>query len=97
MLIGTHGTLTLLVISTVLCALRSPYLVQLYDCYYKDHEAWLVMDYCGGGSASDVIEACQVTFAEEEVREAVAWSLLGLHYLHSSRKLHRDVKVTLYC
>ncbi|KAG5185103.1 kinase-like domain-containing protein [Tribonema minus] len=70
----------------------SPYLVQLHECYYKDREAWLVMDYCAGGSSCDVIDACQITFSEDEVREAMAWSLLGLQYLHSNRKLHRDVK-----
>lgn len=70
----------------------SPYIVQLHDCYYKDHEAWLVMDICTGGSASDIIEACGVTLDEQELRAAMAWSLLGLQYLHGGRKLHRDIK-----
>ncbi|CAM9112046.1 unnamed protein product [Hapterophycus canaliculatus] len=58
----------------------------------QDNEAWLVMDFVGGGSVSDILEACEVTLSEEEARECTAWTVLALDYLHSNRKLHRDVK-----
>lgn len=55
----------------------------------QDNEAWLVMDFVGGGSVSDILEACEVTLTEEEARECTAWTVLALDYLHSNRKLHR--------
>lgn len=47
------------------------------------------MDFVGGGSVSDILEACEVTLSEEEARECTAWTVLALDYLHSNRKLHR--------
>lgn len=55
----------------------------------QDNEAWLVMDFVGGGSVSDILEACEVTLSEAEARECTAWTVLALDYLHSNRKLHR--------
>ncbi|CAM9503592.1 unnamed protein product, partial [Sphacelaria rigidula] len=50
------------------------------------------MDFVGGGSVCDILEACEVTLSEGEARECAAWTVLALDYLHSNRKLHRDVK-----
>lgn len=47
------------------------------------------MDFVGGGSVSDILEACEVTLSEAEARECTAWTVLALDYLHSNRKLHR--------
>ncbi|CAN0129472.1 unnamed protein product [Ascophyllum nodosum] len=76
----------------IMMACSSPYIVRLHDCYYKDNEAWLTMDYVGGGSVSDILDACGATLSEAEARECTAWTVLALDYLHSNRKLHRDVK-----
>ncbi|CAM9737126.1 unnamed protein product [Chrysoparadoxa australica] len=76
----------------IMLTCQSPFIVQLHSCYYKDHEAWLVMDFCGGGSCCDILDGCRMTMQEDEVRCAIAWSVLGLDYLHSNKKLHRDVK-----
>lgn len=62
---------------------------------FQDNEAWLVMDYVGGGSVSDILEACDVTLSEAEARECTAWTILALDYLHSNRKLHR-VRILQY-
>ncbi|CAM9298836.1 unnamed protein product, partial [Laminaria digitata] len=70
-----------------------PFIPRCLLCFpLQDNEAWLVMDYVGGGSVSDILEACEVTLSEEEARECTAWTVLALEYLHSNRKLHRDVK-----
>lgn len=47
------------------------------------------MDFVGGGSVCDILEACEVTLSEGEARECAAWTVLALDYLHSNRKLHR--------
>lgn len=59
------------------------------SCRVQDNEAWLVMDFVGGGSVSDILEACEVTLSEAEAKECTAWTVLALDYLHSNRKLHR--------
>lgn len=58
----------------------------------QDNEAWLTMEYVGGGSVSDILEVCGTTLSEAEARECTAWTVLALDYLHSNRKLHRVSK-----
>lgn len=50
------------------------------------------MQYCAGGSMSDVYDATQTTLTEPILRVIMAFSILGLNHLHSKRCIHRDVK-----
>jgi len=51
------------------------------------------MEYLGGGSALDLMKAG--TFEELHISIILREVLKGLDYLHSERKLHRDIKGTL--
>lgn len=34
---------------------RSPHVVKYYGSYFKNTDLWIVMEYCGAGSVSDII------------------------------------------
>jgi len=53
---------------------------------------WIVMEYCGGGSAADLIHAGDAPLDEQSIAYICAETLKGLSYLHSIGKVHRDVK-----
>ncbi|KAI3384608.1 hypothetical protein SNEBB_000088 [Seison nebaliae] len=71
---------------------NSPFIVQYYGSYFKDTDLWIVMEYCGGGSVSDVIKLRRKTLNEEEIQQILYFVLRGLQYLHLSKKIHRDIK-----
>lgn len=50
------------------------------------------MEYCGGGSVSDIMRCRKKTLCEEEISTILRDTLLGLEYLHAKRKIHRDIK-----
>ena len=77
---------------SVLNECRSPFVVNFRGCYNFGGDVWIFMDYCEGGSLSDVLDATQTTLTEEEIRVVCAYTCLGLDFLHSQRHLHRDIK-----
>lgn len=60
-------------------------------CYMKDQTPWLVMEYCIG-SVADVLEVHRKPLREDEIACIVVEVLHGLEYLHSEKKIHRDIK-----
>lgn len=70
----------------------SVYVVKYYGSYFKGSDLWIVMEYCGGGSVSDVMKTRKKTLCEEEISTILRDTLLGLEYLHAKRKIHRDIK-----
>ena len=47
------------------------------------------MEYCGGGSLSDLIMKGRFHLKEEEICYVMSEMLLGLAYLHEQKKIHR--------
>jgi len=71
---------------------RSPYIISYYGSYFKENELWIVMEYCGAGSVSDLMRITDEVLTEDQISVVVKDSLKGLVYLHSMRKIHRDIK-----
>uniref|UniRef100_A0A8C7ZR62 non-specific serine/threonine protein kinase n=1 Tax=Oryzias sinensis TaxID=183150 RepID=A0A8C7ZR62_9TELE len=71
---------------------NSPHVVRYYGSYFKNSDLWIVMEYCGAGSVSDIIRIRNKTLTEEEIATVVHSTLKGLEYLHFMRKIHRDIK-----
>lgn len=74
-----------------LSQLRSNYITNYYQTFVKDVCMWIVMEYCGGGSCADLLK-CHKYLNEDVVCFIVRETLKGLEYLHSERKIHRDIK-----
>ena len=88
----------------ILARCDSPFIVGYYECLKKkpvkrldNGEMWIVMEYCEGGSMSDIIEQSgglhSYTEGEDVVRSVCASIVLGLEYLHGVVNIcHRDIK-----
>merc|ERR1719385_225325 len=70
----------------------SPYVVKYYGSYFKNTDLWIVMEYCGAGSVSDIMRLRKKTLTEEEIATVLSDTLKGLEYLHVRKKIHRDIK-----
>lgn len=70
----------------------SQYVVKYYGSYFKNTDLWIVMEYCGAGSVSDIMRIINHPMKEEEIAVVLQYALRGLEYLHFKRKIHRDIK-----
>ncbi|XP_033211272.1 mitogen-activated protein kinase kinase kinase kinase 5 isoform X1 [Belonocnema kinseyi] len=70
---------------------RHPNIIAYYGSYLRRDKLWICMEYCGGGSLQDIyhitgpLSEIQIAYMSRE-------TLLGLAYLHSMGKMHRDIK-----
>ncbi|KAL3232109.1 Sporulation-specific protein 1 [Nakaseomyces bracarensis] len=76
-----------------LAELRSPHITTYITTVIEDVSMWIAMEYCGGGSVSDLLRLHYTDgLPEPKTRYVVREILCGLIYLHSQRKIHRDIK-----
>ena len=52
----------------------------------------IILEYCPGGSLADYLRITRKTFTEPQIAAICRDVLAGLSYLHTHRKIHRDVK-----
>ena len=85
--------------SDILSRCDSPFIVGYCECFIKPPtkkpgEMWIVMEFCEGGSISDLLEAnAGIQLPEDCIRAVCASIVLGLEYLHGVANVcHRDIK-----
>jgi len=71
---------------------KNSYVVAYRGSYFKGNELWIAMEFCGGGSISDIMTVLGRSLTENQIATVCYYVVLGLKYLHSVRKIHRDVK-----
>eukprot|EP00529_Nitzschia_sp_RCC80_P012704 CAMPEP_0113460550 /NCGR_PEP_ID=MMETSP0014_2-20120614/11052_1 /TAXON_ID=2857 /ORGANISM="Nitzschia sp." /LENGTH=598 /DNA_ID=CAMNT_0000352221 /DNA_START=114 /DNA_END=1908 /DNA_ORIENTATION=- /assembly_acc=CAM_ASM_000159 len=84
----------------ILSRCDSPYIVGYFECFMrpptmgKPGEMWISMEYCEGGSMTDLVEASAgYALPEDCIRAVCASIVLGLEYLHGVANVcHRDIK-----
>ncbi|KAJ3452484.1 sterile20-like kinase isoform b-related [Anaeramoeba flamelloides] len=67
-------------------------IVKYIGTYFKDETLWIVMEYCGGGSVSDICQILEKGLNEKQIAAIMYGAIEGLRYFHSNRKIHRDIK-----
>jgi serine/threonine protein kinase len=71
---------------------ESEFIVGYKGAFQKGSSVWIAMQYCAGGSLSDVMQACGHTFSERQVACIMSMALRGLSALHQVGVIHRDIK-----
>ena len=75
---------------SILSELQSPYVTKYHGSFLKGSDLWIIMEFCSGGSCSDLMRPGNIS--EDYISIILRELLMGLDYLHSDKKLHRDIK-----
>jgi len=75
---------------SILSELQSPYVTKYHGSFLKGSDLWIIMEFCSGGSCSDLMRPGLIP--EDYICIILRELLMGLDYLHSDKKLHRDIK-----
>lgn len=76
----------------ILSVCNHPNVVRYYGSYRTPDALWISMEYCAGGSVSDVMHALGRPLEEDMIAYVCSEVLKGLSYLHSNGRVHRDIK-----
>lgn len=76
----------------VLSSCASSHVTKYKSAFLRRQTLWIVMEYLGGGSCADLLKPPPHRLEESHIAIICRELLLGLSYLHSEGKLHRDIK-----
>uniref|UniRef100_A0A3B4C997 Mitogen-activated protein kinase kinase kinase kinase n=1 Tax=Pygocentrus nattereri TaxID=42514 RepID=A0A3B4C997_PYGNA len=68
-------------------------IVAYFGSYLRNNKLWICMEFCGGGSLQDIYHVTG-PLKERQIAYVCRETLQGLHHLHETGKMHRDIKVT---
>jgi len=74
----------------VMAQCDSPHVTRYYGSYVSGTKLWLIMEFVGGGSVLDMMDAGPID--EAQISTILCETLKGLDYLHTQGKIHRDIK-----
>ncbi|XP_076835810.1 mitogen-activated protein kinase kinase kinase kinase 6 [Brachyhypopomus gauderio] len=66
-------------------------IVAYFGSYLKNNKLWICMEFCGGGSLQDIYHVTG-PLKERQIAYVCRETLQGLHHLHETGKMHRDIK-----
>jgi serine/threonine protein kinase len=76
-----------------------PNIATYYGAFVKkgmpghEDQLWLVMEYCGAGSVTDLVRSMKTRSLREDCLAFVNREILkGLSHLHRNKVIHRDIK-----
>jgi serine/threonine protein kinase len=73
-------------------SLSHPNIVTLYDYNYSGNLFFFALEYCAGGSISDLMDQRQRVLSLQEAGPMFLEALEGLAYAHAKGFVHRDLK-----
>lgn len=76
-----------------LANLKNTFITEYIVSLLNDSHLWIIMEFCGGGSCSDLLRYYYRNgLAENKVSFIIFNVLQGLEYLHRQKIIHRDIK-----
>ncbi|KAH9822086.1 Serine/Threonine protein kinase, catalytic domain [Teratosphaeria destructans] len=75
---------------SLLATCSSEHVTRYRASFVRGTKLWIVMEYLGGGSCLDLLKPGPI--AEQYIAIIMREMLEGLDYLHSTGKIHRDIK-----
>lgn len=66
-------------------------IVAYFGSYLRNNKLWICMEFCGGGSLQDIYHVTG-PLKERQIAYVSRETLQGLHHLHETGKMHRDIK-----
>ncbi|KAK5584898.1 hypothetical protein RB653_006516 [Dictyostelium firmibasis] len=77
---------------SILKQCKSPNIVSYFGSGQQGDNLWILMEYCSANSIRDMLELTEKSLTEKQISVILQQALKGLHYLHQSNIIHRDIK-----
>lgn len=71
--------------------IKNQNILHFKDGFEKEGYLYLVLEYMENGSLSDLVKKMG-KISENILKKIIYQVLIGLHYLHSQKIIHRDIK-----
>lgn len=76
----------------ILTEFKHPNVVELHEAFQKEHQLWLLIEYCDGGALDSVMTELEKPLTELQIAYVCQNMCKGLQFLHKSHVIHRDLK-----